>query len=237
MLHTVAVSTERREEEPARRPVGRPRADGTLPTGNVREQIADAAAGLFIAKGYASTSTREIAAAVGLRQGSLAHYFGRKEHILAELLSRTVEPAIALVDGLGADLPPDVRFWILAENDCNNLCSGRHNLASLMLLPAARSETFSDFWAKREQLKQLYRNEIRAGVESGAFAAADPELATDASFAIVESLITWFDRGGRVSPVDAADYIARAALLQLLADPTRLDEVIDRAAAVTREDR
>ena len=147
-------------DSPIRR-VGRPRADKRIPEGDVGEQILAASAKLFIRQGYTATTTRQIAAAVGLRQGSLSHYFPRKKDIFVELLDRTVEPALSMLDGLDPGLPPEVRLWLLLSTDCFNLASGEQNLASLMLLPEARSDEFDQFWAKREQLKVRYRDTHR----------------------------------------------------------------------------
>ena len=73
--------------------VGRARRTPTPPA-DTREAILDVAAELFANKGYAATGTREIATMVGLRQASLFHYFARKEDLFAELLDRTVSPAL-----------------------------------------------------------------------------------------------------------------------------------------------
>ena len=210
--------------------VGRPRADGRVVVeGDVAEQILEAAAGLFARQGYTATSTRQIAAAVGLRQGSLSHYFARKKDILTELLDRTVEPALSAVDGLGSEFPPETRLWLLLSTDCAILTAGEQNLAGLMLLPEVRSDEFGRFWARRQQLKDRYRDIIAAGIRSGALARNDVTLAVDATFGLVESLVNWFDRDGDVAASDAARHVARAALAGILADPARIDQVIAAA--------
>ncbi len=206
--------------------VGRPRANGHVPEGDVREQILNAAAGLFVQHGYTATTTRRIAAAVGLRQGSLNHYFARKKDILIELLDRTLEPAFAADRDLDPALPPQCRLWILVSSDCANLAYGEQNLASLMLLPETRDDEFSDFWARREQLRAIYRKTISAGMASGALAPIDLDLAVEATFGLVESLAMWFDPQGAVSAQDASHHVARAALSGLLADPADADTVI-----------
>ena len=213
---------------PAKR-VGRPRADRRIPEGDVGEQILAASAKLFIRQGYAATTTRQIAAAVGLRQGSLSHYFPRKKDILVELLDRTVEPALSMVDGLASGLPPEIRLWLLLSTDCFNLASGEQNLASLMLLPEARGDEFDQFWARREQLKDRYRDTIAAGVRHGSLSCPDICLAVDATFGMIESIITWFERGGPVTPRGAAHHVARAALAALLTSPSQVDRVITEA--------
>jgi AcrR family transcriptional regulator len=51
-----------------------------------RDEILEAAAGLFAADGYTSTSMREVAAASGILAGSLYHHFASKEAIAVELV-------------------------------------------------------------------------------------------------------------------------------------------------------
>jgi TetR/AcrR family transcriptional regulator, cholesterol catabolism regulator len=79
----------------------------TDPSG--RDRITDAAADLFLRNGYAQTSLRDIAAAVGIKAGSIYYYFDSKEALLTEILQRGIgvmEDAFAEADhdsrGFGA---------------------------------------------------------------------------------------------------------------------------------------
>jgi AcrR family transcriptional regulator len=54
-------------------------------------QILEAAARLFAEKGYHRTTTRDIAQAADLSEGTLYNYFGSKEDLLLGILSRLVE--------------------------------------------------------------------------------------------------------------------------------------------------
>src|ERR1700752_4646273 len=49
------------------------------------ERVLDTAAALFWEKGYAATTTREIAAAVGIQQASLYYHVASKEGLLYQL--------------------------------------------------------------------------------------------------------------------------------------------------------
>jgi AcrR family transcriptional regulator len=59
-----------------------------------RRVILDKAASLFRARGYASTSLRDIAAATGLKAGSIYYHYASKEELAEEVLSE----GIALVE-------------------------------------------------------------------------------------------------------------------------------------------
>lgn len=67
----------------ANRPTGR-----DLKAAVRREQILSTALRLFCENGYAGTSTRAIAQAVGVTEGLLFHYFPNKEQLLVEVASR-----------------------------------------------------------------------------------------------------------------------------------------------------
>jgi AcrR family transcriptional regulator len=58
-----------------------------------RERIIKVAAKLFAKKGWDSTTTRGIAAAAGIANGTLFNYFDSKEAIVAELISEALAQA------------------------------------------------------------------------------------------------------------------------------------------------
>ncbi|PLW83302.1 TetR/AcrR family transcriptional regulator [Kineobactrum sediminis] len=57
---------------------------------NRRDDVLEAAARLFAAKGYAATSIRDIAYQVGILSGSLYYHFASKEELLLEVHARGV---------------------------------------------------------------------------------------------------------------------------------------------------
>jgi AcrR family transcriptional regulator len=203
--------------------VGRPRANPSVGSDDPGEDILDAAAMLFCSIGYRTTTTRQIADAAGLRQGSLFHYFARKDDILAELLDRTVTPAlefVAWLDAVGA--PPDVALTTLIRADTANLCSLPHNLGTLILLPESRGEQFSAFAQKREALRERYRSLVRLAAVDRRLVIKDVDVTTNLVFGLVESVITWHpSRVGR----DAGDVAAALAELVLRALLPRRDRI------------
>lgn len=197
------------------RPVGRPRAEPPGPGADSREDLLTAAARLFASVGYGATTTRQVAAAAGLRQASLFHYFHRKDDMLAELLDRTVEPALESLRRVEArrGARPAEKLAALVASDVENLCGGQVNLGALQLLPEARSPAFSAFWAKRSELRAGYQRLLRAGRRAGQFDRTVPlELQTDIVFGLVESVITFRDRHGGTVPRRVGETVASAVL-------------------------
>ncbi|MGY4708920.1 TetR/AcrR family transcriptional regulator [Mycolicibacterium sp. CBM1] len=188
---------------------GRPRLEQSRRPGNTaREEILDAAAELFTTIGYAGTSTRRIADAVGMRQASLYHHFATKDDLLDALLAGTVEEARRLAGELIAGPGPAApRLHALVVGDCTQLCASRWNLGALYLLPELRVDRFARFRADREDLRSRYRTLAQQVVaESGGHSEAD-----DLPFRLVESVINRRSDDGSCPP-QTPGIIADAAL-------------------------
>lgn len=226
--------TVRKRAAEGRKKMGRPRAVPGVGGENPRAEILDAAARLFTQFGYTKTTTREIAEAVGLRPGSLFHYFPRKQDILHELLNLTIEPAIATAAWLeNVEASPDVKLFLLVKQDVANLCSLPHNLGMLYFQPEIRSEEFAKLWENREKLRQMYADLIEAGVQGGYFHVTTIDVATNVVFGLVESTCTWFEGDGSDSLDEISQAIARAALQILLPSQDFLERVLGDVEAAT----
>jgi AcrR family transcriptional regulator len=166
---------------------GRPRLERPRrPGGTAREEILDAAAELFTNHGYASTSTRRIANAVGVRQASLYHHFATKDDILDALLAGTVDEALRLgTELLAGPGPAAPRLHTLVVGDAHQLCAGRWNLGALYLLPELRTDRFEPFRQRRARLREVYRRLSAAVIAE----CAGPPDAADLPFRLVESVV------------------------------------------------
>jgi AcrR family transcriptional regulator len=79
-----------------KRPRGRPRkTEGERDDGNRRQELLAAAAHLFRETGFSGTSTRDIAAAVGMHSGSPFYHFKSKEALLFAVMEEGMHSAIA----------------------------------------------------------------------------------------------------------------------------------------------
>lgn len=73
-----------------------PSVSATGPEG--RDRVLDEAAALFLARGYAETSLRGIAAAAGMKAGSVYYHFASKEALLEAILRRGLEVMVQAFD-------------------------------------------------------------------------------------------------------------------------------------------
>jgi AcrR family transcriptional regulator len=71
---------------------------------NTRERILDAALERFAAQGYAATSLRQIAQAVGIKESAIYAHFASKEAVFRILCEQMVTPAALIQEVLGSDL-------------------------------------------------------------------------------------------------------------------------------------
>ena len=65
---------------------------------NGRTRILDEAARLFLARGYAETTLRDIADAAGVKAGSIYYHFDSKEELLGEVLDTGIERIATTLD-------------------------------------------------------------------------------------------------------------------------------------------
>ncbi|AWB83661.1 TetR/AcrR family transcriptional regulator [Corynebacterium liangguodongii] len=139
--------------------VGRPRKNSPRRRGKTaRDEILDASSELFTMQGFATTSTHQIADAVGIRQASLYYHFPSKTEIFLTLLMGTVEPALDLAKDLSeTDESPALKLWALVAAETRILLSSNWNIGRLYQLPVANSEEFHDYHDARRELEDVFR--------------------------------------------------------------------------------
>lgn len=188
---------------------GRPRhQQPSRPGATARDEILDAAAELFTTQGFASTSTRSIADAVGIRQSSLYHHFKTKDDILEDLLEGTVSAGLTFARAVAAlpagdpetEAPAGSRLHAVALYDGTQLCTARWNLGVLYHLPEVRSTRFARFLSDRQELRALY-GQLGAGMPATSAGVEGPD-GGDFTFRLVESLI-YLRADGAVTPGSA----------------------------------
>lgn len=193
---------------------GRPRALARTEDGrSAREQILDAAAELFASRGYAATSTRDIAERVGIRQASLYYHVAGKPQLLLELLDASVRPTLDGLDELLAEPDAVAALRALVHRDVQTLRDAPHNLGVLYLTPELGDPEFGAIREARAQLRAAYEQlaERIAGGDGGIRGAACMQL--------VEMVIELRQRDA--VPDDVAEQIADACLRVVGAARTR----------------
>jgi len=128
-------------DEPARRPRGRPRKmPDELDDGNRRQKLLRVAARLFRRQGFAATTTRDIAAAAGMRSGSPFYHFKNKAALLFAVMEQGMHTALqrqarALESMLArpADVTPDALLRTLVRTHFDILLGPGSDFIPVML--------------------------------------------------------------------------------------------------------
>lgn len=226
MLDVAEAAGQRRR---AGRPRLRPAASEDRPA---REEILDAAASLFVSQGLAATTTRQIADQVGIRQASLYYYFGGKDEILLELLTRSVRPSLSAAAFVESACGSDAAagLYALALIDVETLARAPHNIGVLYLSPEVRGEAFEGFPAERASLQAVYAR-LGSALDPG----IEPVLGGTLTMQLVESVIQL----RRLGPLkeDCGHQIA-AACLRLAGLPApEIDRAREAAGSLLRVSR
>jgi TetR/AcrR family transcriptional regulator, cholesterol catabolism regulator len=172
------------------------------------EKLLDTAARLFCERGYAATTTREIASALGIQQASLYYHITSKEDILYQICVSSLEQLLADVQTAVTRVSdPLDRVRVLARTHLGTIL--RYQIRHVTMLNELRA--LSDpHRAAVISLRKRYANVVRSVLEDGQAAGA---IRTDipakylylALLNILNWAVLWFRRGQKLS----ADQVAR----------------------------
>ena len=188
---------------------GRPRkAAADLDEGNRRRLVIDGAARLFRTQGFDATSTRDIAAAAGMRSGSPFYHFESKNALLYVVMQEGMQQATQTQQVALAQLPP------LASAREQMRALVRHHFEVLLqgpkadFIPVMLYEWRSLSNAQRKEItaiKDAYESAwmpvLKALHAAGAL-RADPGTARLFIFGALNWSVQWFSARGALS-IDA----------------------------------
>jgi TetR/AcrR family transcriptional regulator, cholesterol catabolism regulator len=189
-----------------RRTRGRPRKTADeRDDGNRRQQLLRAAARLFRQQGFAATSTRDIAAAAGMRSGSPFYHFENKEALLAAVMLEGMQRATGRQSGAMQAAAAAAAGQTLSARDCLRVLMRNH----LEVLLGADSDFIPVMlyeWRSLSEVQLQAVNELRREYEavwvpvlqalqgSGEL-KGDPSLARLMLFGALNWAVQWFDAG------------------------------------------
>ena len=188
----------------------------------MEQDIVSAAARIFHEKGYAATSIRDIADAVGLLKGSLYYYVRSKEDLLYKIIltvqdgaKRNMDRAAntdgsafdrvqALVHGHLGQLDPGLAMVRVFYVDIHHLSAGRQ----------------ARLFEERDRYEHFLGDLIAAGQREEAIVAdLDPHLAAIAILAMMDALYLRYGPGGSLEMSQVAREYERLILRGLSKGP------------------
>lgn len=179
-----------------------------------KERLYSVAARLFAEAGYRSTSMRDIAAAMGMKAGSLYTHISGKEEVLWEIIGRIADEFDAAVQpALTAPGTAAERLKVALEAYVGVVTRNLEMAAVLFTewrqLPPERQISVAQ---RRDRVEGVFRTLLQQGVDSGEFAPETPvKLTAILALSGANWLPNWYRTGGGLSPQDVAN--AFSALL------------------------
>jgi len=189
-----------------------------------RQRILREASALFAQKGYHGTSTREIAAAVGIQQPSLFHHFESKDAIMSELIDFDLDEPLAVAEReAAASGSPAVRLYRYLAWDVEYLCRSPYNLSPVQLMLS--DPVFSGAVERYGRLVDARQSLIRGAIAAGEFIDVDPAFAQQAIVWMIRGTIADAEEQTPAQARETADHLASFAVRALLKDPDELDQI------------
>ena len=185
-----------------------------------RTRLVDAAVQAFADRGFQATTTRDIAAAAGMSPAALYVHHRSKEELLFLISREGHETVRALVQDAASSTSDPVEAVRSLMRDFA-VHHARDNVGARVInyeLRALEQEHLTTILAIRREIEHELRALVARGVEAGAFATPDVELASAALLSMGIDLARWYRPGGRWTAEQVGERYAEYALRLLGAD-------------------
>ena len=180
-----------------------------------RDRILRAALLCFAARGYGSTSIREIANRAGISMPGLYHHFPGKADLLETLLIGTMDDLISATRTAAASAGDDpiARFSAVVEAYVRFHCErAEESFVGNTELRSLSTKALKKVVTRRDRQQRLLEEAVTAGVDAGVFDTRWPHEATRAVATMCVGVAGWFDRSG---PLAIDDVVAQHRELAL----------------------
>lgn len=137
-----------------------------------RQRVLSVTSELFRKNGYQTTSMRDIAAAVGMKSGSLYYYYESKEALLAAILNDNIDVTISCLKAAVAALPETAttrqKFYAAVTAAVKTIAdAGDMALASARTLSYLQEPEYSEQVSHRQAHNKFWRDLIEEGKANG----------------------------------------------------------------------
>ncbi|WP_305093260.1 TetR/AcrR family transcriptional regulator [Prescottella sp. R16] len=192
------------------------RAVSDLPTkeSKAARRIRDAAAEAFAENGYGGTTTRDIAARLGLSPAAMYPHYRSKEELLYAISYEGHRKCVELLtDSDPVTAPPATRLRTVvgafAAWHAANHVRGRVIQYELTALSPEHYRTIVEL---RRQTTRIVRSIVDAGISAGVFEVPDAEGVTLSIISLCVDICRWFPSGRYTDPDRLAGLYSELAL-------------------------
>lgn len=190
---------------------------------------------LFAERGYAGTSTREIATAVGVQQPTLFHHFATKSLIMAELMRLNFDlPASAVSRISRQDGDPAVLLFRELRWELDYTRAVPYDLTSANAADVLSLGDFASWQRTAGRLRSARRTILRRGVADSSLVVPREDVVLDGISGVIVDAVR---RAGRPhGRVPRSEDVARFLVRAVIDDPSRLDAVAVEVEAHRADD-
>ena len=184
-----------------------------------KAQIDRTATALFRSRGFAATSMRELATALGLEAGSLYSHIKSKEEILHRVCFGLAESFFAGFATATLDTAEPVAAQLRQAIEAHVRVLTNDSAASAVFLHEWRhlsEPARGEFVALRDRYETAFRELIAKGVATGELHTPDAAFAALTLLASLNWLPTWYRPEGKLTPDEIAHRLAEQLLSGLL---------------------
>jgi AcrR family transcriptional regulator len=184
------------------------------------ERLLDAAVEAFAEKGFHATTTRDIAARVGLSPAAVYVHFASKEELLYELSLVGHQAALGIVIAAVDAAPSDPAAQLRGLVGDFAAWHARHRRTARVVqyeLAALAPEHREVIRGLRRQIQARVRDLLSGGVAAGVFVVPDVAGTALALLSLMVDIARWYDPSGARSPDDVGSLYADLALRMVTA--------------------
>ena len=185
-----------------------------MSTKDTKSQIREQALRLFAERGYSAVSMRELAEAVGMRQGGLYNHFSGKQALLVDLMATHMDVLLlALDEAMSEASGPVARLTAFARNHvAHHLDHPDDVFLAYMEIRSLEPESRKRIVAMRDQYEGALRIILEEGQAAGLFRISDAAVHARMLLSMMTGATVWYREGGRLSRDDVVECYLRGAL-------------------------
>ncbi|MCW3041326.1 MAG: transcriptional regulator, TetR family [Solirubrobacterales bacterium] len=172
------------------------------------DRLLDVAADLFRRKGYAQTTTRELAEELGIKKATLYHHISNKEDLLEALCHEALRRLTAEVESIEAADPDRLRA-IFVRHLTSAVRDQNLHAATLSAIDSLGPERRERVATSRKAYERMLREVVRADQKAGRLRGdVSAENLTHAMINLLNWTIYWYRPDGGSSAEELAEQFA-----------------------------
>jgi AcrR family transcriptional regulator len=175
-----------------------------------RDDILDAAAGVFRQKGFHGASMQDVAAAVNLQKASLYHHVSSKQEILLALLDRALGLLTEHIANIASQpIPADQKLRQMIRAYLSDLAENP-DLSTVLLFEhrSLDKKSHARHVPHRDKFEGLWRDVLNEGVRTKIFVCPDTGTTVRALMGVMNWTLTWYRPNGPMPIEKIADQYA-----------------------------